>query len=311
MKIKRVFFAFMALLLLPVTAMAQGVTIPTPQPGTAVVVVSVFFNGSFGGMGPDTTLNLHCSAASVAPTNVVVMDPQAFEYEQAFILSQIPGNVDNVCTVTAAPVSGYSTDYQCNTLAYSGLDGDCEDTYSDDFCQFNNVQIGDQAGCVVNHDVDPVQFTVTKEWDITNVENGGNYYSTDADIYISCDDALDMNPGSRKSGKYWYKWKLEDGDYTDGVAVTVVDVYPKYEGATCWAFEKDVDSAVEMSSTCGEYVKNEGIVGELDLEVGGGASCTITNTLFFEGIPTLNQYGMAIMALLMLGVGFVGFRRFV
>ena len=31
----------------------------------------------------------------------------------------------------------------------------------------------------------------------------------------------------------------------------------------------------------------------------------------FEGIPTLNQYGLAILALLMLGVGFVGFRRFV
>jgi len=33
--------------------------------------------------------------------------------------------------------------------------------------------------------------------------------------------------------------------------------------------------------------------------------------VFFEGIPTLNHYGMAILALLMLGVGFVGFRRFV
>jgi hypothetical protein len=37
----------------------------------------------------------------------------------------------------------------------------------------------------------------------------------------------------------------------------------------------------------------------------------MTNTVFYEGIPTLNQYGMAIMALLMLGMGFVGFRRFV
>jgi hypothetical protein len=47
------------------------------------------------------------------------------------------------------------------------------------------------------------------------------------------------------------------------------------------------------------------------VSVGSGDSCTITNTVFFEGIPTLNQYGMAIMALLMLGMGFVGFRRFV
>ena len=42
----------------------------------------------------------------------------------------------------------------------------------------------------------------------------------------------------------------------------------------------------------------------------GGDSCTITNTIFFEGIPTLNQYGLALMALLMLGIGLVGFRRF-
>ncbi len=43
----------------------------------------------------------------------------------------------------------------------------------------------------------------------------------------------------------------------------------------------------------------------------GVDECTFTNTAYFEGIPTLNQYGMAIMALLMLGVGFIGFRRFV
>jgi hypothetical protein len=35
-----------------------------------------------------------------------------------------------------------------------------------------------------------------------------------------------------------------------------------------------------------------------------------TNTVFFEGIPTLNRYGIAVMALLMLGVGMVGYRKF-
>ena len=39
-------------------------------------------------------------------------------------------------------------------------------------------------------------------------------------------------------------------------------------------------------------------------------SCTFENTLFFEGIPTLSQYGLAILVLLTLGVGMVGFRRF-
>jgi hypothetical protein len=44
---------------------------------------------------------------------------------------------------------------------------------------------------------------------------------------------------------------------------------------------------------------------------GGSESCTFTNTIFFEGIPTLNQYGLALLALLMLGIGAVGLRRFV
>jgi hypothetical protein len=33
--------------------------------------------------------------------------------------------------------------------------------------------------------------------------------------------------------------------------------------------------------------------------------------VFFEGIPTLSPRGLALMALLMLGAGFVGLRRFV
>jgi hypothetical protein len=50
----------------------------------------------------------------------------------------------------------------------------------------------------------------------------------------------------------------------------------------------------------------------------GGTDCTVTmvpNASAVEGdscsIPTLSQYGLALMALLMLGIGFVGFRRFV
>jgi hypothetical protein len=48
----------------------------------------------------------------------------------------------------------------------------------------------------------------------------------------------------------------------------------------------------------------------LSLTPGHGNACTITNTRFYEGIPTLSQYGLALLALLMLGVGLVGFRRF-
>jgi hypothetical protein len=74
-------------------------------------------------------------------------------------------------------------------------------------------------------------------------------------------------------------------------------------GATqCSATEDVIQSGVESeaSDDC----------TDADLPAGGSASCTFTNTVFFEGIPTLSQYGLAIMALLMLGIGFMGFRRF-
>ncbi len=76
---------------------------------------------------------------------------------------------------------------------------------------------------------------------------------------------------------------------------------PQYPSSNCRVEETVFDSAVEIDNGCN------------DLEISaasGGASCLITNTVFFEGIPTLNQYGMALLALLMLGLGLVGFRRF-
>jgi hypothetical protein len=69
----------------------------------------------------------------------------------------------------------------------------------------------------------------------------------------------------------------------------------------CWASEEIYQSGVEQDNDCGTR----------EIPAGGSSSCTFTNAVFFEGIPTLSQYGMALMALLMLGLGFVGLRRFV
>lgn len=57
----------------------------------------------------------------------------------------------------------------------------------------------------------------------------------------------------------------------------------------------------------GEYEADAAI----EVSIGMGDECTMTNTAFFGGIPTLNQYGMAVLALLMLGMGFIGMCRLV
>ena len=49
----------------------------------------------------------------------------------------------------------------------------------------------------------------------------------------------------------------------------------------------------------------------MEEDVGSTIICTVTNTfVFFEGIPVLNRYGLALLVLLMLGIGVIGFRRF-
>jgi hypothetical protein len=98
----------------------------------------------------------------------------------------------------------------------------------------------------------------------------------------------------------------EDGIYTGtgntNNATYTADVEPDWNGGTnCRVDETVNDSSVEVDNDC----------GNLNVTIGEGDECTITNTVFYEGIPTLSHYGMAMMALLMLGVGFVGFRRFV
>ena len=48
----------------------------------------------------------------------------------------------------------------------------------------------------------------------------------------------------------------------------------------------------------------------MDVVSGADTSCLIVNTMFFEGIPTLSHYGLAILVVLTLGIGAVGFRRY-
>ena len=48
----------------------------------------------------------------------------------------------------------------------------------------------------------------------------------------------------------------------------------------------------------------------IPLAPGLDGSCTIVNTRLYAGIPTLSEYGLMLMALLMLGMGLVAFRRY-
>ena len=139
-------------------------------------------------------------------------------------------------------------------------------------------------------------FTVFTEWDITGAE--GNIPDLDQQIKIVCNEFF--TGASAGDGDY-YDFRNFGGPELD--SESIYGLVTRVDGLTsCSAYDEIVSSAVDTSQNC----TSSNYVGP-----GGSNSCKYDYAVFFEGIPTLSQYGLAIMALLMLGVGFVGFRRFV
>lgn len=191
-----------------------------------------------------------------------------------FVLESFEDGVPD-CTVTETVPAGYSETYF-----------DHEENESADGCTFENVPDGAGFACYILNEPDPVEVTVHAVWEVDGPAH---------DIPELASASLNCNPVAY--GPYSFNWGIE-GDTT-----FTVGVVPYWDGGTeCTVSYGAYSSAVE-SSGCEE---------PLEVTVGGaGPSCTITFTVFFEGIPTVNRYGLAVLVLLMLGVGYVGFRRFV
>jgi len=196
-----------------------------------------------------------------------------------------PGTMD--CEVWETPVPGYMGDYAAS--ATSGIAGSISD--DSDGCYYDDIVNGGFI-CEITNNADPATFTVYKQWNIFN--EGGDEVDEEAEVTIVCDSRI-MNAGAWGGKPYWYlRDYLGDGDSLTAMVDTL-------DGpANCWANESLDQSGVESSDDC--YSRS--------IPAGGSSECTFVNTVFFEGIPTLSQYGLALMALLMLGMGMVGFRRF-
>lgn len=149
--------------------------------------------------------------------------------------------------------------------------------------------------CDIINQALPTTFTVTTDWTVIN--DGGDAVNQVAGITIVCNAEIEGGVLDLDSGDWVYQDTLVGDDFVTVLVDTAID------GTECRAWDDVVDSAVDKSgSTC---------IGDFPLGPNSPNSCGFVYTVFFEGIPTLSQYGLAIMALLMLGVGFVGFRRFV
>ncbi|HET6565816.1 MAG TPA: IPTL-CTERM sorting domain-containing protein, partial [Xanthomonadales bacterium] len=209
------------------------------------------------------------------------------------------------CNVKEQPVAGYSADYEASGDSASS---DVDDPAEDAGCYWTEIEGGVENLCVITNEPDTVNVVINKEWlypgsadasivsdEFSVVVYCSNAHIVDGDEYcglVGTADAAQSEIISLNSCKYL----SGSGDTSFNVGV-VPHTWP---GGQCYAYEVDVDQAVEVENGC---------ASAMAVSAGSGNSCTITNTVFFEGIPTLSQYGMMLMALLMLGVGFVAVRR--
>ncbi|HMB60509.1 MAG TPA: IPTL-CTERM sorting domain-containing protein [Xanthomonadales bacterium] len=216
-----------------------------------------------------------------------------------FIVESFAGG-DLDCGVTEEELFGYTPTYQAGGPgSFDNIDG----------CNFYDIEGGAENTCNIINDADPVELVIEKDWIIEGM--GGDSVSQEYKLTLYCD--AEIVGGETKGSSGCGGPLLGAGDglvviyeyceefYGIGDGTFTPEVIPEYPGSNCWVEETVYDSGVEIDNDCG--------YGSLQISAGVGASCLITNTVFFEGIPTLSQYGMAILALLMLGLGCVGFRR--
>ena len=288
----------------------------TNAPGAQVAAFEVQKRYMDGNDDVPVTLNISCNTGlPIKQSQTVFPDNQGNfgngQFEVKFIVESFAnGELD--CTVSEEPAEGYSGSYNCAsdnaTCSVGGPSGIPNDSFYEGPCVFEDVLSesaeGATAKCVIRNYPDPVPVIVEKEWIFEGPVGGidTNYQLTlfcEAEI-LGAGPCLIGPPGPEgASGDAVGLWCEYFND--NAPAIFEVEVIPEYPNSHCWVEETIYDSAVEVDNGC----------ENLTVSVGSGASCVVTNTVFFEGIPTLSQFGMAILALLMLTVGWVGFRRFV
>jgi hypothetical protein len=233
----------------------------------------------------DVAVTLSCDTGIPLEQTKIISQGSPVEF---VIVDFDSGELD--CDITEVVPLGYSEEYEANR---NGLDSD----NGIDACRYLDIFGGEDHTCDIFNDLLEVRIDVTKVWIDDHPEfNNPTFAKANWECYnVQFDDYRDGFFGcdGDECGRLHFYGSVSSDSFT---------VFPDWDGTTyCTVEERVFESGVETSNNC----------GRLYVTPGHGNACTITNTRFYEGIPTLSQYGLAILALLMLGVGLVGFRRFV
>jgi hypothetical protein len=246
-------------------------------------------------------VTISCNTGLPLEQSKVITEGESVEF---VVVDFDNGEMD--CEVTEEVPAGYGAEY---------FDGA---TTSSASCEFLDIEFGSEFSCQITNTPGPVDVVIHKEWVF---EGSSDPQGIDQryDLTLFCDaeivDGIEVGPFQEAPAGNGPPCGLialpgQDGPqgfadwckafFGEGPDTFVAEVIPEFPDSHCFVIERLFDSAVEVDNGC----------RNITVSAGNGAECTITNTVFFEGIPTLTQYGLALLALLMLGVGFIGFRRF-
>ena len=274
---------------------ATGIVLPAGSQAAYALPNQTYAACEVNIVNPDTNARFQVSKTfsdgNSGEVEVMLSCNSGLPLQQSFMIS--PGNpvtfvvsgfTDGVmnCEITEiGSPGGYLVTYDNQVDAPNGIS-----------CAFSNVVAGDYS-CSVGNTLLPVSVDVTKEW---YVSAGADELPMNASADYTCINVLDAPDGSPidVQGQLQFSGSLD--------TQTISGLFPDHQGGSyCRVVETVSDTAVESDdSDC----------SAVPITPGSGNSCTITNTVFFEGIPTISQLGLAIMALLMFGIGLVGIRRY-
>lgn len=235
------------------------------------------------------TLNIQCNDGNWGDSvRMLPADENSFgRYEYRFVVEDfVDGALD--CQIRADSPAGYTPEYDCQVGTA------CDSNLGAGPCSFDNVGIDQEEVCIIRNQVNPVELTVTKEWLYRREDL---VIDDSAIIELRCASVFDGDGEPAGVGEMSWSW-LFDGDGISQVAT----VYPSFENDTlCRTLEPTVVSAVESESDCADPVP---------IPLGGAdRTCTVSNSVFFEGIPTLNPYGLLVFCALVLFTGVFAVRR--
>ncbi|MBT8039908.1 MAG: hypothetical protein HKO85_06430 [Xanthomonadales bacterium] len=229
------------------------------------------------------TLNIQCTSG--LPLQQSITTQPGSGPEVTFTVSEFTdGELD--CVVWEDTPGEYFATYECFST------GTCEASQTQ--CAFTGVSAGQENLCVIRNYPEAVQLEVASTW------VGGEdveFFGAEVLVDLRCRNILGGD-GTWQFGEMAWSWLVEP----DSPAQTAT-VEPRSDGTSeCRVVAMPQSSAIESTSDCQDWTP---------LFPGGDTlSCTVTNTIFFEGIPSLGRGGLILTALLLLFTGLVFVRRF-